>query len=217
MLLSKEDKVSFLIGMVLGDGYIRKGKNAVNYNISCTHNPKQYEYMLWKMEILKENLNKNYWTNKMKTHFSGKAVFTGNKDKIYEMYKSVLGTHTLVTNLYKRMYNENGKYVSKSILNELTPIGIAIWFMDDGTLSIVKHKDGRNKTKRIFLHIQGFDSKSQKNIQEFFNDNYNLNASLQRDRNHFRLYIPAASVDLFLNIVSPFVSLVACMRYKITY
>ena len=55
MKLSTTDKKSFIIGMLLGDACTRLGKNAINYNISCTHNPSQYEYLLWKMEILKEN------------------------------------------------------------------------------------------------------------------------------------------------------------------
>jgi 23S rRNA G2445 N2-methylase RlmL len=217
MILSKEDLKSFIIGMLLGDGYLHLGKNSINYNIGCTHNPKQYDYMIWKMEILKENLHKNYWTREIDSVFSGKAIFEGNKNKIYKMFHSILGSHTFITNIHKEMYENKKKIVPYSILDQLTPIGISVWFMDDGTLSIRKHKDGRNKTKCIFLHIQGFDSESQLNIQKYFNEKYNFESSLHKDREHLRLYIPARKTEDFLSIVNPYVSLIDCMKYKLNH
>ena len=97
MILEKEDVVSFIIGMCLGDGHLSIGKNAVNYNINCTHSPSQYEYLIWKMEILKENLQKGYWIRKEKAYIGGKAICDGNKGKEYDIYRGKLGTHTLVT------------------------------------------------------------------------------------------------------------------------
>lgn len=215
MKLSTMDKKSFIIGMCLGDGYIFKGKNAVNYNISCTHNPNQYDYLIWKMEMLKNNLTKNYWISMKKTKFTGKGSFSGNVDKEYLMYVGVLGTHTLTTQVYKEMYVNGTKIVTKDILNQLTPLGIAVWYMDDGNLGYRKNPNGSIKSRNVALHIQGFDYQSQINIMEYFKETWGIETKLHKDRDHFRLWINTPNSIKFLKIVAPYVNLVDCMRYKI--
>lgn len=215
MLLSKEEKKSVLIGMNLGDGCLHLGKKARNYNITCTHNPKQYDYLIWKMELLKENLGKNYWISEKKSHFSGKAIHNGNINKEYIMYQASLGSHPMVTQLHKEMYDVNNKkIVTKNILQQLTPIGIAIWFMDDGCLSYKKNKDGSICSREITLHIQGFDDESQENIKNFFKERYNIDSKLHKDRNHKRLWMNTTNAKKFLEIVEQYVKLVPCMNYK---
>jgi recombination protein RecA len=217
MLLIKKDLVSFIIGMCLGDSNMRLGKNAVNYNLICTHNPNQYDYMIWKMDILKENLEKNYWVNKINTKFSGKGINDGNKNKTYEMYKAVFGTHTLITSIYKRMYIENKKYVPEEILNNLTPIGLAIWYMDDGNLAYQKDRNYPNiiAGRNVTLHIQGFNNESQINIVNYFKDTWNIETRLHKARDKYKLWMNTKNSIEFLKIVAPYVNLVECMKYKI--
>lgn len=217
MKLSKEDIVSFMIGMCLGDGHLRLGKNAVNYNLICTHNPKQYEYLIWKMEILKENLQKNYWICKTKTHFSGKAIFKGNANKEYEMYKGVVGTHTLTTAIHKLLYVDNKKYVPEEALKLLTPIGLAVWYMDDGNLAYQKDKNYPDiiASRNVTLHIQGFDEESQNNIVKYFQSVLNIEVKLHKARDKFKLWMNTENSIKFLKIVAPYVNLVECMKYKI--
>lgn len=215
MILSTIDKKSFLIGMNLGDGCLRIGKNAKHYNICCTHNPKQYDYLIWKMEVLKENLQKNYWIQSKKTHFSGKAVFNGNDGKEYDMYSAMLGSHSLVTLIHKEMYVNGIKVVSNDVLEQLTPIGLAIWYMDDGCLSYHKNPNGSIKSRNVMLHIQGFDSISQQNIVNYFKETWDIETRLHKDRDHYRLWMNTPNSIKFLKIVAPFVNLVPCMKYKI--
>lgn len=215
MLLSTADKESFLIGMLLGDGTLRLGKNAKNYNIGCTHNPKQYEYLIWKMEILKLNLQKNYWISKVKSRFTGNAVHKGNVNKVYDMYVSYLGTHTLCTKIRKEMYRDNKKFISYKLLQQLTPIGLAVWYMDDGNLAYKKNKDGSICSREVTLHIQGFDRISQENIKNYFNDILGIDARLHKARDSYKLWMNTSNSIIFLKIVAKYVNLVPCMRYKI--
>lgn len=215
MKLSKEDMRSFIIGMLLGDGSTSLGKNAKNYNLNCCHNPKQYEYLIWKYDILKENLCKNYWTHKYKSHFSGKALHKGNANKEYDMYRASLGTHTLVTYIRKVMYVDNKKFVSMDLLNMLTPIGLAIWYMDDGNLAYKKNKDGSICSREISLNIQGFDNESQENIVEYFKNVFGIESRLHKTRDKRRLWMNTTNSKKFLEIVKEYVSLVECMHYKI--
>ena len=215
MKLSKEDLTSFIIGMLLGDGSTALGKNAVNYNLKCKHNPKQYDYLIWKYDILKENLGKNYWVSKTKSHFAGKALHPGNAGKEYVMYSVSLGTHTLVTHIRKIMYINNKKFVSPRLLKLLTPIGLAIWYMDDGCLSYRKNKDGTICSREITLNIQGFDNISQENIVKYFKDTFDIDGRLHKDRDNRRLWMNTTNSKKFLSIVKDYVLLVDCMKYKI--
>lgn len=215
MLLSKFDKKSFIIGMLLGDGCTSLRRGAINYNLSCVHNPKQYEYLIWKMEILKENLQKTYWISQKQTHFSGKAVHPGNIGKVYKMYAATLGSHPLVTQVRKEMYLENKKIVTPNILRQLTPIGLAIWYMDDGNLAYHKNPNGSIKTRNVNLHIEGFDSDSQQNIVNYFLEVWNIKTSLHKTRDHFKLWMNTFNSIKFLRIVAPYIKFISCMKYKI--
>lgn len=208
-----EEKKSILIGMALGDGSIKRGKNAVNYNISCTHNIKQYDYMIWKMELLKENFQKNYWVSEKKSKIN---IQDGYKRKdSYRMFVATLGTHTLTTSIYKEMYNNRVKVVTKEILEQLTPLGIAIWYMDDGNLAYKRNKDGSICSREVTLHIQGFDYKSQQNIITYFRNTYDIDCRLHKSRDKYKLWMNTTNSIKFLKIIAKYVNEVECMRYKI--
>jgi len=215
MKLSTTDKTSFIIGMLLGDGSTRSGKSAINYNISCTHNPKQYDYLLWKMEILKNNLTKNYWLNDKTTKFTGKGVYPGNIGKEYLMHVGTLGTHPLVTKVRKEMYENNIKTVPMSVLSQITPIGLAVWYMDDGSLSYRKNKNGSIKSRNVTLHIQGFDYQSQLNIVQYFQEEWGIETRLHKARDKYKLWMNTPNSIKFLKIVAKYVTMVPCMRYKL--
>lgn len=217
MILTKEDIVSFIIGMCLGDSNLSIGKNAVNYNINCTHSPRQYDYLIWKMEILKENLQKGYWIRKEKSRIGGKAICDGNRDKEYDIYRGTLGTHTLATHIHNLLYVNNKKIVPMDALNLLTPIGLAVWYMDDGNLAYQKDRryPGVIASRNVTLHIQGFDCDSQNNIIQYFQENLGLDARLHKARDKFKLWMNTETSIEFLKIVAPYVNLVECMRYKI--
>ena len=215
MILSTVDKKSFVIGMLLGDGHTSLGRGAINYNLSCTHNPSQYEYLVWKMEILKENLKKSYWIYQKQTHFSGKAVFAGNEGKVYTMYSATLGTHTLVTQVRNEMYVGNIKIVTPDILRQLTPIGLAVWYMDDGNLAHKKNLNGSIKSRNVTLHIEGFDTESQRNIVNYFSEFWGIESKLHKTRDKFKLWMNTPNSIKFLKIVARYVDFVHCMHYKI--
>jgi DNA-binding transcriptional regulator WhiA len=215
MELSTTDKKSFIIGMTLGDGYISRGKNAVHYNISCTHNPAQYDYLIWKMDILKKNLSRNYWISEKRTKFTGKGQYKGNAGKQYQMYMARLGTHPLVSKIYNEVYINKVKYVSKEVLQQLTPIGLSVWYMDDGNLAYRKNSNGSIKSRNVTLHIQGFDKQSQLNIVQYFQESWGIESRLHKSRDKYKLWMNTPNSIKFLKIVAPYVNMVECMRYKI--
>lgn len=78
--------------------------------------------------------------------------------------------HAYFSKLRNRMYFENGKQVSYSVLEDLTDEGLALWFMDDGYLDFKKS----NATRNLRICTDSFDEQSIKNIQRYFLEYYQL-------------------------------------------
>jgi len=122
--LSKQDLRSCIIGMVLGDAYIGLGNRCKNAHIAIAHGPKQKEYLLWKMEILKQIQNSSY-----RVVERDKLV----KGKFYKTHEIISTIHPVFTKYYNQFYRGHKKIITRKILDKLTPIGLAIWYMDDGS------------------------------------------------------------------------------------
>jgi|TARA_Y100000034_G_scaffold135589_1_gene208147 hypothetical protein len=109
-----------IIGTVLGDGCIRNTTKRGNAYLTVTHCAKQKEYLLWKYQILKKVIGINKRTTK-----EGEYLTIDTKsNKIF--------------NYYHKLFYQNGrKIVTKEILNMLEPLGLAVWYMDDGSYNYI--------------------------------------------------------------------------------
>ena len=100
------------------------------------------------------------------------------------------------------------KYFSKQILNELSPISLAFWFMDDGSCSL---NDKQNP--RITLHTQGF-SKTQINLLlDSLYNKFNFQAKAYNYGKGFQITINSIDTEKFLNLVSSYIT--KDMQYKL--
>jgi hypothetical protein len=88
-------------------------------------------------------------------------VVQTNKHKFFEKYREVF-------------YHTGTKQVSMDILKYLTPEGLALWFMDDGYLD---YKVSSN-TRNLRICTDSFDERSIKNIIQYFNDTWNIQAKV---------------------------------------
>lgn len=93
--------------------------------------------------------------------------FNNNPKKTFRIQTN---RHPYFLKLREELYKESGKQVSSSILNKLTPEGIALWFMDDGYCDYKKS----NNTKNLRICTDSFDSFSIEQIQTYFNNELNI-------------------------------------------
>lgn len=106
-----------IIGMMLGDGHIRKGHN----NFECVHSEKQGKYARYKSDILGMSI-------KNKLH------------KKYGTLKKISGTSSPYwRKMRKTWYDCDGKKVNQEILKDFSAISLAFLFMDDGCLKLTKN------------------------------------------------------------------------------
>ena len=130
-----EDQYQIVLGSFLGDGHIGLLKNG-RYRLSMTHGKQQYDYCKWKANMFNVNdiryIEKNGYSQKQAYHFATKTFY---------LFNSLPTTKT---------------DVPQWILNDLDERGLAIWFMDDGSLN--------RKSFYSTISTDSFNEDSQKRI-----------------------------------------------------
>ena len=130
-----------IMGGLLGDAYYNRRNNSIRF----AHSQKQYPYLQWKKSFFNENdVSKTYRRNY-------KEGYVGYS---FEMYN--------------RKHKNTTKKISLKYLNELNALGLAIWWMDDGCLSI--HKG--NRYGKLCTHCFNYEENIL--IQKYFHDKWNI-------------------------------------------
>lgn len=121
--MNEEELRGAIIGMVLGDGHLNLSGRSTNAHMDFAHSSKQKDYAVWKSDILGQ------LTDVLVTE----GVITV-KGKEYEKVRVLSKTNPLYTHLWKRFYHNGRKTIDHFLMNSLTPLGLAIWYQDDGHL-----------------------------------------------------------------------------------
>ncbi len=124
-----EVKRGRLIGMVLGDGHINTsgGKR----ELSVLHSLAQKEYCEHKAALVKMTLGGAFQVREYANGPGGK----------YRAVKFV-SSHAYWGNLKSWCYPNGVKTYTRKVLDMLTPEGIAIWYMDDGSARANRNTKG---------------------------------------------------------------------------
>lgn len=194
MKITKESR-NLALSMIIGDGYLnRKGF------ISIRHGKNQKEYLEWKDKLL----NKHGITTT--------GVYKINNNG-YEGYELRTHIHRFLK-LYRRVLYKHGKNIAnRKLLNKLTPLGIAIWYMDDGSLSNQKRN---GKVHRSLLTISTCISKEENQIIiDYFKQTWGIKFGQRKMKNSYALVCSTKEARKFIELVRPYVEQVECMRYKL--
>lgn len=192
---------------MLGDGSINLsgGKNAF---LRIQHTEKQEEYLKQKAELLK--------------HLTDVTVYEikpNGKKNPNTQFACRTRRHPLYTRCRKIMYPKGIKTVTKTWLHWLDEQGLAIWFMDDGSLvkSYRNNKSGKRiiYRRQIYLSTCGFTLEENQLLVRYLKERFNLNFDIQlnsKKTGYYRLRCGANEANKLLEIVKPYV--VPCMEYK---
>lgn len=181
-----------VLGSLLGDGSIAINKRYKNARFSFRHAASQKEYFFWKAQELSEiTAGKSVWEQYDE---DGQGGFGGKK---LRFQSAALPELTEIFNLVTR----NGKKcVRRKWLNRLTPLSLAVWWMDDG--SIVT-----NGRKGV-LCTDGFSHEEVKIMQKYFRKVWGIETKIgetnTRGRHYYRLYIRSTQeFKQFLRLIIP--------------
>lgn len=189
VFLNQEQKEA-LFGTLLGDGSLRVFKKGKNASGKIEHCEKQLEYLKYKYNIFK-NLSSNiYESNRIDKRF---------KNPNYKSFSFRLKTNPELNKFYYSFYSNKLKFIPDD-LSLLSPLAIAIWFMDDGN----KNKDSYT------IATHSFTKECLIKLSKYLYDKYDIETTIQKSN---ALYIKANSRKLLTNLISPYV--INSMKYKL--
>lgn len=169
-----EAQRSIILGSLLGDGAMRCKVNAL---LEVNHASTQRDYVDWKYRQL-ENLCG-----------TRPKLRPGNAGRI--AYRFTTLSLPQLTSLYREFYRERHKVVPGSLI--LTPLALAVWFMDDGSKSY----------RALYLNTQQFDLGSQQRLIGMLREQWRVVSTLNRDKQYFRMRIAVSSVGRFRDVIEP--------------
>ena len=184
--LTQQQK-SFMIGTILGDGYLRIIPRRKNAFLEINHSIVQRDYVDWKYDLLKSIVK-----NKPK-------VRNGNGGRVaYRFYTQCLPE---ITELFGNFYQEKKKIIPNNLT--LDPMGLAVWYMDDGSRS----------GGSVYLNTQQFLVADQQKLQKILQDQFGINSSLNKDKEYMRIRVISRDARKFCDIIRNHVP--QCMHYKL--
>ncbi len=182
--LNKKQR-SILIGTTLGDGHLETQNMGLTYRLKIEHSVKQAFYVDWLYEQFKD------WTT---TPPKSKRKVLNNVE-LENYYFQTLSVGQF--RFYAQKFYVNGrKVVPSQIGHWLTPLAIAVWFMDDGS---AKSKDHR----ALILNTQGFTRKDIEILRKALVDKYNIEAVFRTQKDGLQLIIVGESAERFYKLVQP--------------
>lgn len=169
--LNKRQK-QLILGTLLGDGTLCLGKRNTNAKLRIRHSGKDMEYLKFKRDILDD-----FVTGKIsKDSHQNKKM-----NKTYYSYYFATKTHPEFTRLHKQFYKNGKKILTKRVLQQIVPFGLAIWIMDDGHYN--------KKGKFMDIYSMGFIDKENQIIIEWFNKKFGIKPKINYHKQCKKLYL----------------------------
>ena len=187
-LILTEEQKAILYGTLLGDGSI--GMQAKEARVSFVQGHGQEEYFDLKCSKFNKILGK----------VCKESRFDKRINKYLDRYSVRTLCHPVFTQMYKELYPNGTKTITREWLNKLTPQSLAYWFMDDGS---------NNGT--LCTHCFSYDEHLI--IQQYFLEVWDINVTIQKNYNQYMIYFPKSEKQKFAKLVKPYI--IESMSYKI--
>jgi len=203
--LTKTQK-EIIVGTLLGDGHLETSNHGRTYRLKIEHSIKQKEYTDWIFNQFKLWINKKPRTWKRYSQLPNGSMLVSQK------YGFSTYSHGAFRFFGQQFYPKNGrKIIPKVIEKLLTPLSIAIWYLDDGSFKSERHKT-------FIIHTHGYKKNDLKKVQKALK-RYEINTKLHMQKRrsgiYWRIYILSESAPRFRKIVEPIVNQIPSMKYKL--
>lgn len=203
-IVFSKNAYQLILGSILGDGSISKyckpinSKLLLNSKLVIKHSLIQKDYASYKQLLFEQEniiMHQTIDENCKNPIINGRIINSHGEIIIVTQRNSSF-------NKFRNLFYQDVKAISEEIY-KLTNLGLAIWFMDDGS----KHK------LSYYLHTECFSYEDHLILQDMLLKNFKINTSIHHNRGKYVLYISAKSKVTFTGIVKPFVC--PSMLYKL--
>jgi recombination protein RecA len=206
VMLAEEERLSeqqweVLLGSLMGDGHLapnRRDRAGVRFRMG--HGARQVEYLDWKMSLF-GNIPCSRTTNPKGAAFADFSPLP----ELEEMRRAVY-------------FGDGKKHLSWDFLKALTPLSLAVWYMDDGGFTL-RSKGVQERTSggsgRIEICVAAMGEDSRTRLVSYLRDTHDLDVKLvsRGARQVPVIQFTTAATARFQQIVAPYVH--PSMEYKL--
>ena len=197
---SMNERLGLMAGMLLGDSYIFR-----NGHIRFDHSSKQKEYAVYKTNLLQ--------AMGFDMHFQSRERTIG--EKTYgQVYACSPANEFFKVMKSESFYNSGRKFFSEKNISGLTPLGLAIWFMDDGGVESSLF-NGKRYYKSLMLSTYSFTKEENKILADALNEKFNIDCRVQNFRDKCFLRIKKPDAWYLAELILPYINMVPSMLYKV--
>ncbi|MDT5233214.1 MAG: recombination protein RecA [Mycobacterium sp.] len=199
--LLSDQQFQAVLGSLMGDGNLspnRRDRNGVRFRLG--HGTKQVEYLQWKTALM-GNIRHTVRENTKGASF---VDFTPLAE---------------LAELQRAVYLGDGKkFFSEEYLKALTPLALAIWYMDDGSFSL-RSKGLQERTTggsgRIEICVEAMSDGTRVRLRDYLRDTHGLDVRLRSAGSAGKavLVFSTAATAKFQEMVAPYMA--PSMEYKL--
>src|SRR3989344_155382 len=167
-----DQQEQILIGLLLGDGHLETQNQGRTFRLKVEHAISQKDYVDWlydkfkNLALTKPQIKLQMVAGKMREKYWFSTISTGS----FRFYA-------------QQFYVNRKKVVPEIIAKFASPLSLAVWFMDDGSLKSKHHR------ARI-INTQCFDDISLKRLQTML-EKFGIKTTLRQQKEGKQIYIPS--------------------------
>ena len=193
-LRMSERQKQLLTGMLLGDAHLERQRGALTARLKIEHSVKQWAYVHWKF---------SEWRDWVRTP-------PRVRDRVNRLgtVSANIGFATLaheeLEEYRERFYRNRRKVIPDDLL--LTPLSMAVWFMDDGSRK-------SSQCRGLYLNTQGFSSQEVDLLRLVIERDVGVETSVREQADGLQIYVPSRSateLSLYMHR-----EVLPSMRYKL--
>jgi recombination protein RecA len=200
--LLSDQQWEVVLGTLMGDGCLSPPvrQDSESARLRMGHGARQSDYLDWKVSLL-GNIPHCRTSN--------------SKGAVFADFTPLAELHELRSAVY---LGDGKKVLSEEYLKALTPLALAIWYMDDGSFS-VRSKGLQQRTEggsgRIEVHVEAMSEGSRVRLRDYLRDTHGLDVRLRYagSRGKAMLLFSTQASAKFQELIAPYVH--PSMEYKL--
>ena len=186
-----------ILGGLMGDGALSPTRSGHGARFRFGHGVRQTDYAAWKASL-----------------FANVTVSHSTNDKGAVFYD--VQPLPELAELRRAVYSPEGKVFSYDYFKQLTPLSLALWYMDDGTFTI-RAKGLQERTKdgsgRAEICIEAMEPTTRTRLTAYLADTWGLRPRLTERAGNACLIFAKAETTKLHALIAPFVH--PSMEYKL--
>lgn len=192
--LSKQQR-EILVGLLLGEASLESLNRGHTYQLKIERSEQQREYVYHLYDLFKD------WVEIPPQE--SEVILTDSSSKKVIGFQTI--SHAAFRFYAHQFYGEQSKKIPKLIHRWLTPLNLAYWYMENGTIS----------SSRVILYTHSIASWEVKRLVQTLATVFGLQWKERKQSGGYQLYLADESYERFQEIVEPYLLKSKSMLYEI--